>query len=345
MYKRFAILQTAFIGDVALSLPLAQAIRDAIPDSFIAFITTPVSAPLAACASAINEVVIFDKRQQHRGFRGLKSLADEIRKQKIKCVISPHRSLRSTLLSWLIHPTFSVGFSTAAWSFLYQKRMPYHFSQHETQRVLSLFEVVSGITAVHQPPMPIMTIAANHIEIIDDLWKKNGLDSSSTVALAPGSVWATKRWPAAYYTKAAQELHKKGFRVVAIGGKEDRQICEEISSRAGVISLAGLTTLPQTLQLLKRCRALLTNDSAPAHLARLVGTPSITVFGPTSPLFGFASQGEFDRSLEIAGLQCRPCAIHGGGQCPLGSHECMKAIQPQTVVAAVVSVAESALPT
>lgn len=345
MYKRFAIIQTAFIGDVALSLPLAQAIRYAIPDSFITFITTPVSAPLVACATAINEVITFDKRQQHRGFSGLRSLAGEIAQHRIECVISPHRSLRSTLLASLIHPAFSIGFSTAAWSFLYRKRVPYYLADHETRRVLSLLDAVPGIVPQKQSPTPMIAVRAEDIEVANELWEKNELETAPVIAFAPGSVWATKRWPIAYYIAAAQELTKKGFRVIAIGGKEDCQICEEISLRAGVISLAGLTTLPQTLQLLKRCRALFTNDSAPAHLARLVGTPSITVFGPTSPLFGFASQGEFDRSLEITGLTCRPCAIHGGKQCPLGSHECMKAIHPQTAVTAVVSVAESVLPT
>ncbi|HEX9006414.1 MAG TPA: glycosyltransferase family 9 protein, partial [Bacteroidota bacterium] len=87
--------------------------------------------------------------------------------------------------------------------------------------------------------------------------------------------------------------------------------------------------------LLRRCRLLVTNDTAPQHLAVAVGTPVVAIFGPTVPRFGFAPIGPLDTVVETPGLVCRPCGIHGGERCPIGTFECMNLITVQHVLAAV----------
>lgn len=328
--KHFAIIQTAFIGDVCLALPAAQALRNVIPDARITFITTPASAPLAGCASAIDSVLAFDKRGRHRGGRGLEIFADELRPLAVDCVLSAHRSLRTSLLVMLLGAPFSVGFRTAAGAFCYRKLVEYRAAHHETRRVLSLLEAIPGFAPVQHVPETAITIPPADVEAADRLGETCFAGDAPVIAVAPGSAWATKRWPARHFAAAIRAICRRGFGAVLLGGESDAALCSKLSAETGAISLAGQTTLPQTLRLLQRCRALLTNDSAPTHLARLAGTPPVTLFGPTVPEFGFAPLGGL--VAQSAGLPCRPCAIHGGRRCPLGTHECMSGLAPEKVV-------------
>ncbi|HEY6193358.1 MAG TPA: glycosyltransferase family 9 protein, partial [Bacteroidota bacterium] len=91
----------------------------------------------------------------------------------------------------------------------------------------------------------------------------------------------------------------------------------------------------QSAELIRRCRALVCNDSAPMHLAVAVRTPVVAIFGATVPEFGFAPIGERDVVLETKGLPCRPCSIHGGDVCPVKTFVCMLDIPVGRVVEAV----------
>jgi heptosyltransferase-2 len=83
--------------------------------------------------------------------------------------------------------------------------------------------------------------------------------------------------------------------------------------------------------LLARCLALVTNDSAPQHLASAVGTPTVTLFGPTVPAFGFGPLAPRSRTLGHPALSCRPCHPHGPPACPLGHWRCMQELDVDEV--------------
>jgi heptosyltransferase-2 len=71
------------------------------------------------------------------------------------------------------------------------------------------------------------------------------------------------------------------------------------------------------------------------HLAVAVETPVFALFGATVPSFGFGPMGRHDRVFEIHGLDCRPCGIHGGDRCPIGTFVCMRNLKPEDLLAAV----------
>lgn len=157
------------------------------------------------------------------------------------------------------------------------------------------------------------------------------------VALAPGARWATKRWPAARWEEVFARLSREGIGFpLLLGGPEDKGLCREVLSaahgRGG--ELAGRTTLLETAAVLERCAALVTNDSAPLHLAVAVGTPVVALFGPTVRGFGFYPLGPDDTVIERE-LACRPCSLHGDDRCPLGHHRCLGEIPTGTVVETV----------
>jgi heptosyltransferase-2 len=165
-----------------------------------------------------------------------------------------------------------------------------------------------------------------------------GRASRDLVAIAPGSVWATKRWPLDHFRSLVDELIARGCRVVVIGGGEDAELCERLTKRFPsdkVDDACGRLTPLQSAEMLRRCRVLVTNDSAPMHLAAAFGTPCVAIFGPTVPEFGFAPFGPQHIIIERKALWCRPCTPHGGARCPTGTHECMTGISVNEVSQAV----------
>ncbi len=333
-FKNIAIIQTAFLGDVALVLSLAQLLKNAAPGADISLITTPAAASVANCATALDTVISYDKRGKYAGFSGISKFAQTLKKHEFDCIIAPHKSFRTALLTRFLKPEYSVGFKNAAGSFLYSETVEFPSHLHEIHRNLSLLKAFENGEEFLKKAVPevAMKIPAADVEFSENFLLKNHITSDDVViGIAPGSVWATKRWRIEHFKTICAELLKSGFKVILTGGREDRELCREIIGNTRAINAAGETTLPQTLALLKKMSVLVCNDSAPTHLAGLVKCPVITIFGPTSPIFGFAPLGELDEILENETLQCRPCEIHGGNVCPIGTHECMKSIAPDLV--------------
>jgi heptosyltransferase-2 len=130
--------------------------------------------------------------------------------------------------------------------------------------------------------------------------------------------------------------------VVVVGGPGDVELGEEIrgaaeggGGRRTVINACGQLTLRQSAALIGRASLLVTNDSAPLHLATAMGTPVVALFGPTVTEFGFGPLRAGDVALGIDGLQCRPCSPHGPPACPLGHHRCMRELTVAAVMAAI----------
>ena len=157
------------------------------------------------------------------------------------------------------------------------------------------------------------------------------------VAVAPGSIWGTKRWPG--YTELVARLEKP---VVVLGSAADGELAAQVAGAAAgrAHSAAGALSLRESAALIERASLLVTNDSAPLHLATGVGTPVVAVFGPTTPSQGFGPLGGAGRVVQTSGLWCRPCSPHGPATCPLGHHACMQSITVDQVLRAA-----TALPT
>jgi heptosyltransferase-2 len=338
-FRHICIIQTAFLGDVVLTLPLAQAIKNYNPNIQISFVSTPVAAGVTISAKAIDYIVTYDKRGIRRGYDGIKFLSQHLKAQEVDCIISPHRSLRSTLVSLLTGARYSVGFDKSSMAILYSRRVKYIKTHHEIDRNLDLLTAFSDYDDIIKSGSSVeIEVHDGDKSFVESLLIQNKItDNAKLVVMAPGSVWETKRWKEYHFANLAAMLKSEGFSVVSIGSEDDKDLCKRITGENGY-NFAGKLTIPQTLHLLSLASVLVTNDSAPTHFAGLVGTPTITIFGPTSPIFGFGPLGEKDISLELSDLKCKPCSIHGAKSCPIKTHECMENLHPKQVYEAIQSI-------
>ena len=342
--KKILIFHTAFIGDIVLTLPLAQALRALAPSPSISFVATPAASEILRNHPAIDEILPYDKKGEDRGFGALLRMVDMVQSRHFDCAIIPHRSLRSALLPWSAGISRRIGFTTSAAPFLLTDRVPYRRDHNEIGRNLDLLEPLG--VAPDYDELPQLFPNEDDRKIVQAMLEHrraevSTFDPSRMIAVAPGSVWNTKRWPMESFRALCRALIEDGFSVVLIGGPQDEVLCTRVSEgfhAAGLLNTAGMLSLLQSAEMIRHCRAAVSNDSAPMHLAVGMGTPVVAIFGATVPAFGFAPAGPRDKVLGVENLPCRPCGIHGGDVCPVGSFACMHGISPEEVHQAVLSI-------
>jgi len=338
-----AIIQTAFPGDVILTGGLVRSVREIWPDLALAMVVRPDCEQLARMMDPGLTVITYDKRDADRGSAGLRRLAGQLADGSWEAALVPHRSLRSAVLASSARLNPRVGFDIGVHQLLYTKAVPYRRGIHEVERNFDLLTALAGVWAAvtdteKSPVTPVLRkpeflVPEDGYREAENLFAD---DAGALAALAPGSVWATKRWPSVYWVILAQWLEQAGMDLVWLGGEEDRGLCEGLAETSGAGRVAaGKLSWQGTASVLKRANVLVANDSAPVHLAGAVGCPAVTLFGPTVPAFGFGPLGRGSRSLGV-GLGCRPCRLHGSGKCPEGHFKCMKDLKPASVLRAVV---------
>jgi len=329
------VIQTSFLGDTVLTTPLIAELARRGP---VDVVTTPASASLLAHHPGIRAVVPYDKRDADSGVRGFFRLATRLRRFGYDDAYLAQGSLRSAALAVAAGATRRVGFATSAGRALYNVKVEYREDLHHAARLLRLAkpDAVPSQSEIRPRLYPGISErgAVDRFLALHD-----GLSDAPLVALAPESVWATKRWP--YYAELARELSSKA-RIVVIGAgtDEDALLAAEVCAAAGsnAMNAAGVLNLLGSAELIRRCRVLVTNDSAPQHLASAVDTPTITIFGPTVPAFGFGPLARQSSSMGIDTLACRPCDRHGPRRCPLGHWRCMRELTARDVAARVIDI-------
>lgn len=314
------MVQTAFLGDVVLTTPLLAILAKL--HGPVDVLVRPEAAPLLETLPAVREVIRYDKRGRERGLAAWLRLARRVAGRRYQRAYLPHRSLRSAgLVRWAGIPE-RIGFDDAAAAWLYTRRVTRSRGLHESERLLAL----AGPRPLVPPPIQLVLTEDDRAE--GYAWLAARGIGDGFVAMAPGSVWATKRWTG--YPELVKLL--KG-RIVVVGGAEDAARAQELVDAAPdrVVSAAGALSLRVSAAVIERAGVLVTNDSAPLHFASAVGTPTVAIFGPTVPAFGFGPLAPRSAIVERTDLSCRPCSDHGPERCPLGHHRCMREI-PAAVV-------------
>lgn len=328
------VIQTSFLGDTVLTTPLIAELAKRGP---VDVVTTPASANLLQNHPAIRSLIPYDKRGRDRGILGFLRLARRLRRFGYDTAYLAQGSMRSGALAWAAGAEKRVGFATHAGRRFYNVRVDYNEDLHHALRLLSLAQPqrlppIGEVRPRLYPGIPERGAVDRFLALHDTL------EDEPLVALAPASVWGTKRWP--YYADLARELAPHA-RMVVVGSAADTGLANEVCSAVGddrVLNAAGVFTLLGSAELIRRCSVLVTNDSAPQHLASAVDTPTITIFGPTVPSFGFGPLARNSMTVGHESLACRPCDRHGPRKCPLGHWKCMREIPARDVATRVADI-------
>ena len=330
------VIQTAYLGDVILTVPLVCGIRRAQPDAAITMLTTPAGARFASLIAPVNTVETFDKRGDESGVFALLKKGRALRQRRFDIVFCPHRSLRSGVIARMTGAPVRCGFDTGPASAFLNRKTSRRETEHAESAIASLLEC-TGFPCPAPPFNDFFRVPAHELEIARS--RIGGrMIGGPLVTLVVGSAWATKRWPAGRFAMLARGLSAQGCHVAIEGGPGDIPVGKEIRSIVGE-SVADLTgnSLIEAAAVISISDLVIGGDTGLVHLARMAGRPVIAIFGPTDDTIHVF--GPRQKAVR-AELPCRPCSRHGSDACPEKHFGCMLAIAPETVVREAVGLLE-----
>jgi len=342
---KILIIKLSAIGDVIHTLPALTALRRHYPDAQIDWLVEDAAADLLQGHPALSRTLVWHRREfaglfaagkLFRATRVFMRCLGELRSTHYDLIIDFQALLKSSLWIFLAQGRRKVGFGKGmehaenSHLFLNERIPAPSMEVHALDRGLKLIEAlgIDGSRVIYDVPTDDSAARA--------LLEEKGIDPHRPlIAINPAAKWPTKLWEPEKFGKVAERLLSHGYQVVFTGSREDGAMIDKIAhwNNAPTIRLDGQTTLKILAAFYRSCRAVITTDTGPMHLAAAVSTPVVALFGPTAPW----RTGPYGAGHVVlrAGLSCSPCFMKSCRTVEFEKMACMKRITVGEVVEAV----------
>lgn len=283
--------------------------------------------------------------KQYKGVIGLLRLANEIcRKYKIDAVADLHSVLRSHVIRSYFFlrgkKVQSINKDRAKKKAITTHKAPLTQLKHSIDRYRDVFMKLHLASE-----MSFVSYFENKTRDATELNSLSFDANKTNIGIAPFAMHAEKMYPIQKMEEVLQELASKNNSHIYLfgGGKKEKYKLEEWEAKyPNVTSVVGKLSLENELLLISYLSVLVSMDSANMHLASLVNTPVVSVWGATHPFLGFYGYNQPpSNAVQLEDLDCRPCSVFGNVPCWRGDHACMHRISPQTIVNKTESVIKS----
>jgi len=337
-HRPILIVPYMWIGDFVRCHSVVRLIKSRWPDRPVDMLATSLCAPLVDYMPGVRRGIVWDLPRKRLAFRDHGALSARLRAEAYGTALIMPRTWKSALAPWLAGVPERVGFfgemrlgllTDVRWD---ERRLP-----RMVDRCASL-ALPRGAGAPPDWPQP--QLVAPPAEVADWVRRRGLGQDTVAVAFAPGAVGPSKRWPVGSYGAVARQLTGRGINVWVIGGPNEKPLAVEIIAAAGPMArdLTG-SDLRDAILALAAAKAAVSNDSGLLHVAAALGTPSIGIFGPTSP-WHWAPLNPLFATIETeTQLACRPCHRP---TCRAGHHRCMNDIDGRRVIDATLQALASA---
>lgn len=332
---KILIIRFSALGDVAMTVPVVDALARRYPEHEFMFVSRPFATSLYACMPHNVRFKAVDLKQ-YAGLKGLYRLFKELKAERFDAVADLHNVLRTKVLrvffslSGLKVASIEKGRKEkkALIKNGYQKTPPLasSFSRYE-----NVFRRL-GLNVKTEFHSVFAYQDADGEGSIDHLVGKKG--NEHWIGIAPFAAHPGKILPMETMEEVISILSSKGHRIFLFGGgKQEKEVMEAWESRyPQVVSLAGKLKMNEELALMNRLDVMVSMDSANMHLASLVATPVVSVWGATHPSAGFMGWNQSFMDAVQLELSCRPCSIYGNKPCKRGDYACLKQIKATEIV-------------
>jgi len=320
------IIPYMWIGDFVRGHTVVRALKQRWPNRAIDLLTTSLCAPLVDYMPGVRSGIAGDLPRSRLAVARQWGLAAELKARNYGTALVLPRTWKSAIAPALAGIPERVGFVGEArfgllnrwrWG---EKALP-RFIDKNAALALS-----AGAPLPSEWPVPQLKVPAEEVS----RWRQaNGFGTGPAVALAPGSVGASKRW--SYYPEAARLLAQHGLDVWVVGGPGEKALAEQIVAAGGarVRDVTG-SDLRNGILAMAAADVAISNDSGLMHIAAALGTPTLGIFGPTSP-YHWAPLNGLAATIETKTVvPCQPCHRP---VCTMNDHRCMRDIPASDVVA------------
>jgi len=332
------------LGDLIISIPFFTTLRKFFPEAKISYLgkIAPFLKNLFSLLP-VDEKLYFDPERK----LNYASLPKRFHSANFNLLIDTQRYAIPSLLFALIPAQYRVSYSSKGLFSHWKFAEPDRKKVHDLCQSLALLRALGIEECNFSPRIPLpekyMGLAREYLESRGRIYptRNNGFDESSRYnrgyfALIPGAGQTFKCWMPEKFAAIGDKLAKKGYQIILIGNKKDKKILESVKERMEEKALIPLTekeifgTEPlYSAGLLKLCKGVIGNDCGGIHLATLVGTPVVAIYGPTNPV-KFGPLGKNNVVL-YKNYPCSPCKKK---YCPF-NRKCLTDISEKEVEDAV----------
>ena len=319
------IVPYMWIGDFVRGHTVVRVLKARWPNRPVDLLVTPLCAPLVDYMPGVRSAVVWDLPRSRLAVARQRALAALLRERHYGTALILPRTWKSAIAPALAGIPERVGFVGEARFGLINK---WRWGEKALPRFIdknAALALPEGAPLPPEWPVPQLEIPPEEVS----RWRQaNGLGTGRAVALAPGSVGASKRWT--YYPEAARLLLEQGLGVWVVGGPGEKALAAEIIAKAGVGArdLTG-TDLRNGILAMAAADVAISNDSGLMHVAAAVRTPTMGIFGPTSPYHWAPLNGLAATVQTRTAVPCQPCHRP---VCTMNDHRCMRDIPASDVV-------------
>jgi heptosyltransferase-2 len=321
------IVPYMWIGDFVRGHTVVRVLKQRWPNRPVDLLATSLCAPLVDYMPGVRSAVVVDLPRSRLAVARQWGLAKQLRQAGYGTALVLPRTWKSAIAPALAGIPERVGFVGEArfgminrwrWG---EKALPRFIDKND-----SLAQPDGAPLPQPEWPVPQLRVPADQVE----RWRAaNGFGTRPAVALGPGSVGASKRWT--YYAEAARLLAERGLDVWVVGGPGEKALAAEIVA-AGGSGVRDLTShdLRNGILAMAAASVAISNDSGLMHIAAALGTPTMGIFGPTSPYHWAPLNGLAATVQTRTVVPCQPCHRP---ICTMNDHRCMRDIPASDVVA------------
>ncbi|HVZ53914.1 MAG TPA: lipopolysaccharide heptosyltransferase II [Pseudolabrys sp.] len=277
------IVPYVWIGDFVRAHSVVRVLRALDPERPVDVVSSSLCAPLADYMPGVRNTVVADLPRRRLALALQWQLARRLRETGYGQALVMSRKWKAALAPSLAGIPVRTGFIGEMRIGLINDL---RFGEQQLPRMIDQMGALAlpkGATLPAEWPLPELKVPADDIAA----WRaRRGLARERTpiVALAPGAVGAGKAWPPGHYAELARALARDGVGIWVVGGPNETAIAKQIADAAGaaVRDLTG-NDLRDGVLALSAADIAVTNDSGLMHVAAAIGTPTVAIFGPTSP--------------------------------------------------------------
>jgi len=292
-WTNILLIKPSSLGDIVMALPALSALRRSFPEARISWLVRPEFASLIEGHPHLDEILLFDRKRlgkawRHPGaFGSLVSLVGELRRRRFDAVLDLQGLFRSASLAWLSGCKERFG---PAWG----REFAHHFytttaAPHiEWAHVIDYYMKILGAMGAADLAVEFVLPEKPAVaQAVEKLLAQHNIPRDKYAVLIPGSAQVSKCWPVERFAALADKLTSEhGLSVVATGSGPEATMIDQIRDRAScpILSLAGRTSLPELVEVLRRARVVISNDTGPGHIAAALARPLVMMFSWSNPL-------------------------------------------------------------
>ena len=341
--KKILILRTGSIGDNICALPAIHQIKMNFEHAAIDILTnlganSKLSIHHLLSKEYYNELINYQSGEKIKLFHTLKNNKYDLFIELTQVDSYPSRLLRNMFIVYLLRIKHAFKWTYHV-SYLFPRFQEKNFTfPNETDRLLNNFEKTKLKTYEKSYPF---AFSKTITEKIHHVLKTENLENQKIIGIAIGSKLSRNKWPLAYFKEVIDFLVNRNYKIILFGGKEDFEPAEQIKTNEHSFNFCGKFSPLESIELMKHCQLVISNDTGPLHMAYSVKTPVIGIFSSREyPGKWFPPAGQKNRVFRTENMPCSICWARGKNKA-CSSNICMQKIKPSQVIESANNILES----